>query len=448
MFWNIGVTRTNSNKLLLIILIMLSAMLLPSFEIRPSLPRVRLDEVLIFGAIAVNLLFWLARHFRSRARSFYDLGLSNLEGQRRAQLAVTKVFLLLLGSIAISNVYAVFFLGMSFGLRDVMEWVMIVKYYLVITLAISLDLQEGEFYVLRNTFLVGFGFIILLSWGQFLNIANVNEWLTPFFAQSHLNNLVDANPPRILGTFDNPNVMGIFSVLTMTLFVTWFYFRRTDRSNAWVLILANALALKLTFMTISRTAFLATASVLTFLSVWAMFKFHWKKGILLKVGVLFVLTLTIFYTSPRGFVSRMNEATNLDKSTSAQGHFMRAGDAFELIKKSPILGWGTAKSNMTTLVDDEYALVARRYGVLGLVFYLWFFLRPAKAALRRAKVLNFYATETGIRETKTLLSLAFTAATLAIFVYNITAGTFYNLQLMTLVALFMGIIYRIEGEYD
>lgn len=446
MFWNNGVTRTNSNKLLLISGIMLSALLLPSFEIRPSLPHVRLDEVLIFGALAVNLLFWLAHRFRSR--SFYDLGLYNQEGQRRAQMAVTKVFLLLLASVAISNLYAVLFLDISFGIRDVMEGVMIAKYYLVITLALSLDLQDGEFHVLQNVFLAGYSIILLLSWSQFLNIANVNAWLTPFFAQSHLANLVNANPPRVLGTFDNPNVMGIFSVLTMTLFVTWFYFRRSVLTSTVVLLVVTGLSIKLTFMTISRTALLATATVLTFLSVWAMFKFQWKKGILLKVGVLLVLTLTIFFTSPRDFVSRMNEATNLQKSTSAQGHIMQAGDAFKLIKQSPILGWGTAKSNMTTLVDNEYALVTRRYGVVGLAFYLWFFLRPATAALGRARKLNFYASETGIREYKTLLSLAFTAATLALFVYNITAGTFYNLQLMTLVALFMGIVYRTEGEND
>lgn len=446
MIWNTGVTRTNSSKLLLISVIMLSAMLLPSFEIRSSLPRVRLDEVLIFGALAVNLLFWVTR--RSRYHSFYDLGLSNQEAPRRAQATVTKVFLLFLASIAISNVYAVQFLEIYFGTRDVMEVVMITKYYLVITLALSLDLRDGEFQALRNVFLVGYSIILLLSWGQFLNLFNVNEWLTPYIAQAHLDNLVNANPPRVLGTFDNPNVMGIFSVLTMTLFATWFYFRKSVSTTTVVLLVVTGLSIKLTFMTISRTALLATATVLTFLSIWAMFKFHWKKEILLKVGLLFILTLTIFFTSPRDFVTRMNEATNLEKSTSAQGHILQAGDALKLIIQSPIVGWGTAKSNMTTLVDNEYALVARRYGVIGLVLYLWLFLRPAKAALRRARTLDVYDPGKGIREDKTLLCLAFTAVTLALFVYNITAGTFYNLQLMTLVALLMGIIYRTEGEND
>ena len=444
MFWNIGVTRTNPNKLLLIIGIMLSAMLLPSLEIRPTLPRVRLDDALIFGAFAINLLIRLTR----RSHSLYDLEFSYHEGQRKGMGAATKVFLLFLGSIIISNLFAVVFLQGSIGIRDVMEVVTLAKYYLIITLAISLDLQETEFDLLQKAFLGGFAFVLVLSWGQFLNLANVNAWLTPFFAQSHLDNLVNANPPRVLGTFDNPNVMGIASVFSMTLFVTWFYFQRNDRSRAAILFVTTGLAIKLTFLTISRTALLATAAVLAFLSLWAMVKLHLKKEILFKISILFVLTLTIFFTSPRGFTSRMSEATDLNTSTSAQGHLMRMGSAFGFIKQSPILGWGTAKDTMTTLVDDEYALITRRYGVIGLAFYLWLFLRPAKAALQRVRLFSFYASEPGIRESKTLLAIAFVATTLAILVYNITAGTFYNLQLMSLVAVFMGLIYRTEGERD
>jgi len=445
LLWNTGITNTNQNKLLLICGILLSAMLLPSLEIHKSLPRVRLDDALIFGAFGINLLLWLTRRFRTYPS--YALESYN-EGERRGMRAVTKVFLLLLASIIISNLFAVIFLAGSVGVRDVMEGVTLAKYYLAITLALSLNLRQGEFNVLRNTFLVGLGFILLLSWGQFLNLANVNAWLTPFFAQSHLDNLVNANPPRVLGTFDNPNVMGIVSVMMMTLFVTWFYFRNNDRLQAVILFIMIGLTLKQTFMTISRTALLATATVLTFLSVWAFFKVYWKKRVILKIGVLFLLTLTLFFTSPRDFVSRMNEATDLEKSTSAQGHFMRMGSAFEFIQQSPILGWGTAKDTMTTLVDNEYALVTRRYGVIGLAFYLWLFIRPVKAALRRIRFFHSYASEPGIREDKTLFSIAFVAATLAIIVYNITAGAFYNLQLMTLIALYMGLIYRTEGESD
>ncbi|AFM43288.1 hypothetical protein Desaci_4445 [Desulfosporosinus acidiphilus SJ4] len=444
MFWNTGVTRTNSNKLMLILAIMLSTMLLPSIEIRSSLPRLRLDDVLIFGAFALNVVLWLIR----RTPAEYDLGLSYHEDQARGIRAITNVFLLLLGSMILSNIFALIFLKTPFGVRDAMEGVTLAKYYLAATLAASFDLRDSEYGLLRNVFLAGFALILILSWGQFLNIANVNAWLTPFFAQSHLDNLVNANPPRVLGTFDNPNVMGIFAVITLTSFVAMFYFRTNERLKSIFLFVAVGLTIKLIFMTISRTALLGTAAVLVILSLWALFKYRWKRDMLIKVGALFLLTLLIFLTSPRGFTMRINEATNLETSTSAQGHLLRAGNAIVLIKESPILGWGTAKTTMTTLVDDEYALITRRYGVIGLIMYLWLFLRPLKAALWKVRLFNFSGSESGMRETKTLFCIAYAASTAAIFIYNITAGIFYNLQLMTFFALFMGLIYRIEGEND
>jgi O-antigen ligase len=446
MFWNTGITRSNTNKLLLICAIMLSTMLLPSFEIKSSIPRIRLDDVLIFGAFGINLIAGLFSGFRSSSDA--ELGLSYQEDQNRALKAVNKVFLLFLGSMVISNLYAVIFLKMPFGLRDLMEGVTLAKYYLAVTLAVSLDLQDTEFNTLRNVFLVGLAICMVLSWSQFLNIFKVNAWLTPFFARSHLDNLVHANPPRVLGTFDNPNVMGIFSVFAMTLLAAWYYFRKGNRRYTLLMLVVTGLTIKLTFLTISRTALLATALTLTVLSLWSLFRFHWRKDILLKVAALFVVTIFIFVTSPRGFTMRLNDATDLQTSTSAQGHFLRAGNAFQLIKQSPILGWGTAKTTMTTLVDDEYALITRRYGIVGLAAYLWFFIRPVKGALSKIKLFDFEASEARIRKRKILLGIAFTAATLAAFVYNITAGIFYNLQLMTFFALFMGLIYRTEGELD
>lgn len=64
MFWNNGLTRRNESRLILLVLVMLSAMLLPSFEVHPSLPNVRVDEVLLFGIFGLNLLAFIARGFR------------------------------------------------------------------------------------------------------------------------------------------------------------------------------------------------------------------------------------------------------------------------------------------------------------------------------------------------------------------------------------------------
>jgi len=441
MFWNIGATRQNSHKLILLLGIMLSGMLLPSFPISAALPRIRLDEVFLFGALGLNIAAFLVQ---GRKINPYDLEVYH-ERQAAALRNVNLVFLVLVACMVISNIYAVLVLKSSFGVRDVMEFVTVAKYYLVTTLVISIEFEAAEYQILTGAFLAAFALIVLLSWGQFLNAGNMNAWLTPLLAPSHLNNLVNANPPRILGTFDNPNVMGIFAVFTLGLLTTWFYFREDSRRSALLLFVLSGLTIKLAFMTISRTALLATAAILSFLSLWALFRRRWNRGIIMKVALLFLLTVTLFVTSPRDFTTRMSEATNVQKSTSAIGHMQRWSEAWDVIKKSPVLGWGTAKSSMTTLVDDEYVLIARRYGFVGLLAYLWFFLRPALAAWRQVKRLGRTGTDfqPGVRP---LLAIAFTAATIAVLIYNLTAGIFYNLQLMTLYAIFMGLIYSGERE--
>ncbi len=475
MIWNIGLTKGNKPKLMLFLGILLSAMLLPSFPTIGNLPRIRLDEILLFGAFGINMLVLLSRGFKFNPDDL--AAYRNRQGP--AMRAVNRVFLILTGCIIISNIYAAIFLQGSFSFRDLMEFVTIAKYYLVIALVVALDIGVAEYKLIGKVFLAGLAVLMLLSWGQFLNPGNMNAWLTPFFAPSHLDNLVNANPPRVLGTFDNPNVMGIFSVFTLCLVTSWYYFRTNGRQSAVLLLVLAGLTIKMTFLTISRTALLGTAAVLCWLSLWALFRFRWNKGILIKVGLLFVLTILIFVTSPRDFTARINEATNVDKSTSAIGHLERWGSAWPAIEQSPVLGWGTAKNSMTTLVDDEYMLVTRRYGFVGLLAYLWLFLRPAWSAWRRARRAgsaangaasgedrdisrraagaganafptpdsDFRDPASGFRPpVSVLLAYAFTAATVAVFIYDVTAGIFYNLQLMTLYAIFMGLIYRSERE--
>jgi hypothetical protein len=431
MFWNIGITRKNMVKVYLMLGILASAMLLPSILITPQVPRVRIDELLLFGAIAINTVYFFANYF-TRGEWTKAAVAEELKSER----TLNRVFLLLLGSFIVSNLYGALVLKTSFGLRDLMELVTFGKYYLIITLVISVDATHREYKILKSGLLVLCTLILLVSWGQFWNIANINSWLTPILAPSHLNNLVDANPPRVLGTFDNPNVFGMFSVILISLTASVYYFKEPDLKLSLVPLVLTALSIKLAMMTISRTALLGTAVVLTFLSLSALYKHCWKREIMWKVGVLFLLTVLLTLTSPENFASRMSEGLNIGTSTSGQGHLQRSLEAIKVIKHSPILGWGTAKTTMTTLVDNEYLLFIRRYGIVGLGIYLWFFIKPFKIALRRSDG----------RDTESLIAIAFTAATAGVLIYNLTAGILYNLQLMTIFAAFMGFIYNMESK--
>ncbi len=427
MFWNIGITRDNKAKLALLIGIMASAMLLPSFPISYSLPRIRLDEALIFGAFGLNFLYFLAKG----ARLEFLAAAQRLAGMR----AINRTFLLFLAAIAVSNIYAAIALGTSFGLRDLMELVTLTKYYLVMTLVVSMNAEEN-YPSLKKAFLIIFGLIVIIAWGQFLNLANMNAWLTPLLAPSHLDNLVNANPPRVLGTFDNPNVFGIFTVIVIMFASSFYYVYHPSIKKSLVPLVIAGLAIKLAYMTISRTALVTTAIGLVVVSIWAMAKKKWKKEILLKVAILFLVTVALFVTSPRDLAARINEGLHLQTSTSAQGHLLRSADTLTAIKQSPIFGWGTAKTSMTTLVDDEYLLITRRYGIVGLLVYLWFFIKPCRIAWRNSKA----------QGSRAILGIAFSASTIAVLIYNITAGVLYNLQLMTIFAGLMGLMYGMESK--
>ncbi len=66
-------------------------------------------------------------------------------------------------------------------------------------------------------------------------------------------------------------------------------------------------------------------------------------------------------------------------------------DAFKLFKASPMLGWGPAKAIHATIVDGEYFLMLRRYGIFGLFFSLFFLLTLIRSLLKQAtKMIDFY----------------------------------------------------------
>jgi O-antigen ligase len=52
-------------------------------------------------------------------------------------------------------------------------------------------------------------------------------------------------------------------------------------------------------------------------------------------------------------------------NASLLARFDMWGDAMDLFSRSPVFGWGPAKTSHPTVVDGEYFLLLRRYGVVG-----------------------------------------------------------------------------------
>ena len=441
MFWNNGLTKNNDTRLFLLVTVMLSGMILPSIPIHPSLPNIRLDEMLLFSVFGLNVLLFLVQNFRWG--NWVENIKKELSSRKQELKQICIIFGLLTASYFVSNIYGVYIRGAGYyGLRDLMELVTYFKYFLIITLTLSINFDRDEFDFMAKAFLAGVVFLILFGWGQHLNPLNLNTWLSPYFNPAHWEHLIVGNPARVLGTFDNPNFFGIFTVIVLSYLTVCYFFGDNKGKFPWLLFILIGLVIKLEFLTISRTALFGIALLFTILCIWAFLYYQRDKKVIIKILALFLLTIILFVTASADFFYRLTEGLDFSTSTSFIGHVERWGAAIGTIWESPVFGWGTQKYVMTTLVDNEYALYARRYGFVGLAFYLSFFLVPfirgLKSLYQRTKALG-----KGIPFDRFSLCIAAYLAVLpSIFVFNFMAGIFYNLQLMTVFGISIGLVYN------
>jgi O-antigen ligase len=437
----------NETRIFMLLTVILSAMLLPSFSLHPALPSLRLDEFILFAGFALYMARLAECVLRGRPRP--------APPPARAWLWATvgRLFAALLVSYAVSNLYAVVFLDAAYTLRDAMELVTFFKYFLIITLVASTQFTADDRLLLRLAAAFALGVLVVFGWGQHWNALGLDTWLAPFFNQAHWEHLIVGNPARILGAFDNPNVFGMFTVLVLAVLVTRYYFADDGGKLPLPLLAAIALIVKLEYLTISRTALMGIALLFALTSVWAWRHFRKNRQVTKKILVLFLLTLLLFFTSSADFLNRVAEGLDFSNSTSLQGHLARWNTAIGSIWDSPVFGWGTQKATMTTLVDNEYALYTRRYGFVGLAAYLAVFFLPFIAAWRVLRgrppgrgMAAAPAPERGGYFTEAQIMLAAYVSVLpSVLLYNFMAGIFYHLQLMTSFCVLMGFVYALTA---
>jgi hypothetical protein len=98
---------------------------------------------------------------------------------------------------------------------------------------------------------------------------------------------------------------------------------------------------------------------------------------------------------------------------------------------SPIIGAGPRKDIQLGNIDNEYGLFLDRYGILGMVSYLVLFAGAFLLGVRA------WRSEDGF---VSILGLALVTFTLALAVFNITAGSYYHFQIMAVYWLIAGLL--------
>ncbi|MGC6469871.1 MAG: O-antigen ligase family protein [Flavobacteriales bacterium] len=267
----------------------------------------------------------------------------------RLVLSYSLILLLFL----LSTVYGYSFLSVPTSLRDVNEFVRVIKPLLIIV-AVSYCDSNSLSIKLNTVFKYGAILIIAIGFLEFFDFPGYRKLISIIYSGHRFENLDRA---RAVLTAGDPNIAAALIIYFITYILQSMLMTKHKIRNSILLLFLMIVLL----MTSSRTL-LVVFIVILFISLF----FHFKKNrfftfMILTLSFALLIPLVQFFDYIIIGFSTFSEGTN----TSMLLRYKQWAEAYALFLKSPIIGWGPAKAIHTTIVDSEHLLLLRRYGVLG-----------------------------------------------------------------------------------
>jgi len=395
-----------------------SAILLPRIPVS-SLPDARPELPIVFVAAALWLLMPASAGLPTRIRSNGTLPFWGLFA----------------ASVAWSTYHATMFLGAPTLGRDLWELFKILYYFLLFFFVANVDWTGTDVRRLVRFTLLALGAASSFGFAQFLDVAGVNALITPYYTEgAHLYAVVAFR--RVVGTSANPNEFGAMMVLAAALSLAchlWW----VERFWRWLAAAVFIMACLATALTLSRSSLVALGLVLTLIlvylypaSVGVVRAFRRYLPVLVLAGA--VVALLYPYT-PEHLVTRVQVFVDLASDASLSGRRQIWRSQVPLWLSSPVFGWGPAKGFQTTIVDNEWLFLLRRYGLVGVAAFLALFgsiFVGLSRIRRRAQGSDAVPLVAGLQAT--LLGYA------AIMVVG---NIYHSLQIMPLLAILLGLAY-------
>jgi len=275
--------------------------------------------------------------------------------------------LLSLFFIIFSSVHGYIVLNVAFSVRDINEIFRLSKPLILIVLLTRCDSRYLVNKV-NNLIPILSLFLIILAFLEYFNPGGLALMVGSLYAKAnHLQFMISGNRRIVLSGTD-PNVGAAIAALFFL-----FNFFKIVIYKKKIYIVSTFLFLIIIMMTSSRTIFLALAVFLfIFLLTSKSVKFVYKFILVLGIVGFAILLYDKFEYISKGFPMALKA-----ENQSLLVRFESWRDAWDIFLKSPLFGWGIAKSTMTTIVDGEYFLLLRRYGILGtFTILLSIFLMP------------------------------------------------------------------------
>jgi O-antigen ligase len=406
-------------------MLLVSTFVLPSIPL-PGFLDIRFEDLILIAFFPI--LISRRRHFTPIDLGFILLGISTVISMLWGQ-----------------------FEGVAFNIRDLFELVKLIKYGLFFNVALY-PWSEDDRKVIFKWFLIAITYSASVGIIQWRNLFGLGNIAKQFYAM----NSPHLGEARVFGTMQNPNEYAMLLVTGIALILgAWYWF---PGKRYLVAILAIVFVSMVT--TTSRSGI---ASLVILCLIITSLRFFWLRGISRRVWqrtALIILFITLFVLLPvalwgasqiMSFQSMSPEQIltytlksplnaliySLSVSGGDNGIGLRLANwknNWSIFLQSPWLGLGPGKSIYTSVVDSEYILYLRRYGILGLGALLSLYWIVARRCWKILKLAPYSSAAWG-------LSVAVLAILSAFVVVNFVISTFYILQLMSLFWLLVGLNY-------
>lgn len=397
--------------------VLFTAIVLPPLSALPGLPNIRLEELLFF------LLFPLLILRRNSA------------GEDKIYKYFINAVILFGFAILLSIFYGRYMLGVPVSTSDYFELLKIFKLLVVVVAISRFNLKREDIYKLLYVVVCSFLISTIFGLLQFYGIFGFERITAPYYFPERIYDVHN----RMMGTFHNPNTYGtVLTLGTVVTAVLVFYEKKTPRKlflSLLVLLFSFTIAL-----TQSRTAIVVLVLALLMIFGLNTFKnrFTLNKIALISAGLLVTVLLFIGLLSDE-IIARFSTLSDVSEDASWQMRLFAWYLNLTIFYDSMIFGWGPAKMIHTSIVDNEYILVLRRYGIIGFSIYLFIYLIP----LYRSYLFQAKEGIAGAMGQIILVSLV------VFLIANITNPLFHEIQFIDYWMIMLGIFFAMKPDaYD
>lgn len=355
-------SRNNWSLLNVLYLIIFLVLLTPGIKIISDFPAIRPEEYIIYIGLPLYLII-NAKHVFVFEK-------------------YTIIIFLIIFSILISIFYGKYFLNVPVGFNDYFEVLKWIKLLILFYFIRTLNLNTEKIHLLFKFTLLLIGVSLLMGILQYYSIFGFDDLTVAIYSDR----VYYANT-RMLGTYSNPNDLA-YSLGVGALLATSFFLY--EKKMYYLVI--SFLFLFGILLTGSRTGLGAT-----FISLMSLFLFSEislkKKLLMILVSITF---MTILFLNIDSFMSakvsfRFASGANLAKDESWLLRLYAWFLNLKIYVLSPIVGWGPAKNFHPLDVDSEYILALRRYGIVGFLLLVSFYIFLFREGFKKSKFIRIFA---------------------------------------------------------